>query len=153
MPIKVPTDAKIVRDRRLDFVRIVKLLYARAAKSAEAVKESLEAKEAEFAQGDLAMARLQPGGVTSAIDPKKFFSLAKEKKLTAAQQQSCCSINKEPLKEFFNEREIESISKTTGTRESSLTVETRPDVTIDIEGIETELVKLIESTEAVRKAA
>jgi hypothetical protein len=131
MPIKIPSEARVLGESRLSFIAVCRALADRAKSRIDDVKSRLQKEETAFARSDLAVAALRGGGSIAVIDPVALHKLVLAKKITIKEFLGCVTVRKEPLKEFLSEREIDSISKSDGEREPSLIVELKPGVTLD----------------------
>ena len=141
MPIRIPPDALIVRDRRLTFLKALSTLSADggfADVTKKAVKASMLAKGAKFAESDFVLARLQGGGGRTWIDPRKLHNLLANKTITLAEFLSAISVKVTALKPFLSDNEIDAISRTVGTEpvEPSLFPEWKTGVEIDPEKLQ-----------------
>jgi len=153
MPIRIPADAKIVRDHRLTLIRAIKILSTdRLQQLIKSVKDSLRERKAAYAESDLCLARLQGGGPVRYVDPRKVFkivtkgrgkakarasrSLAPSPFLTLKQFLNCCSISMEKLQQFIPADQIDALCYPPKPGEPALYVETRPGVEIHIDRLE-----------------
>jgi hypothetical protein len=137
--MKIPADAKIVRDERLTFLSILSLLAIEdgfADRLKADVKSALKAKGAEYGQSDFALGRLQGGGDKKAIDPKKFWAHVKSGKIKLADALKCISVKKKESLAFLSENEVDDISKKTGIAAPSLFAEFKDGISIDLVGVE-----------------
>ncbi len=149
MPIKVPADAKVVRDQRLSLIRVVKILAGRIKPTIDKVKADLKLKKAKFAESDLAIAVLRGADDVEVepepiefVDPKKLWALAGKGALTANDFFSVTHVNESKLSKLLLPQQIEAIkSSFTPTRgedddaAGALFVETKPTLAISEEAL------------------
>jgi hypothetical protein len=148
--IKIPDDATVVRDQRLDLIRAISTLHDRLIEPKDGpglksrVKETMKDKGAKFAQSDFVIAALRGGGTTrSYVDPRKLYKLVADGKLTTQQFLSVLSVRKEPLTEFLSGAEIDRLSSEGAPSETSLFTEFKPGVSFDVDQIAEALQALI----------
>ena len=99
------------------------------------------AKDASYAQSDLAVARMQDSS-RSVINPRKLHELVKARKLTIDQFLDAVSVRKEPLKEFLSGQEIEAISSDIDA-EPSLVTEFKPGIHVECQPLAEALVEAL----------
>jgi hypothetical protein len=135
--IKIPDDAAIVRDSRLDMIRAVNILQDRLIDGTDGLKNKVRSammnKSAIYAQSDLCIAALRAGAPRSPIDPAALYELVKAGKLTMPQFLSVVSVRKEPLKEFLSGAEIDRLSTAAEKPEPYLVTEFRDGVPVDLD--------------------
>lgn len=145
MAIRIPVDAHIVADQRLNLIRILSTLTAkktgRLDRLKAAVKKSMAAKDATFAESDLVVARLSSGGEEKCfVDPQLLYALVKSKRITIEQFLDVICVRSSLLPEILSGAEIEQISEpaeNAGDGDAgSLYTEFKADVKVDLDSIE-----------------
>lgn len=146
--MRIPKDAKIIRDGRLTLIRAVCTLYDQLVDADDGLKDQVKAvmtaKEVKYAQSDLVVARLQGGGDKSYVCPRMLFELMNQGTITIDQFVACIRVSAKPLEQFLSGEQIEAISKSAA-GSKSLVTEFKPDVKLD----ENQLAALL--TDAIEK--
>jgi hypothetical protein len=79
MPMRIPPDAKVIRDSRITLIRVISTLYDRLVNGDDGLKDKVKAtmreKDASFAESDLVIAALRAGSGKSTIDVYKLYRM------------------------------------------------------------------------------
>jgi hypothetical protein len=139
MPIRIPPEARVVRDARITTIRVISTLYDRVVKGdgglSARVKATLREKDAAYAESELVFAALRPGSTKGPIDAEKLYELVKDRKLTLKQFLACVSVRKEPLKEYLAGGVIDELCGRVDDPEPSLVTEFKEGVELDVDAI------------------
>jgi hypothetical protein len=156
MPMRVPPDARKIRDARLTAIRVIGTLYERVVKGADGlsarVKAAMREKDAAFAESDLVMAVLRPGSTRGPIDAHDLYELVKARKLTLKQFLGCVTVRKEPLEEFLAGGAIEELCAVIANPEPSLVTEFKEGVELDVEALAASLAEIVARAVPIKAA-
>lgn len=144
MPIRPPSDAKIITDNRITIIRVVSTLYdlivKRDSGASAKVKATMLDKDAPFVESTICIGALRPGNTKGPIDTQRAYDeLVKTKKITLEQFLGCCTVGKEALKEHVGEKQVTSLSTTIVDPSFTLTTEFKPGVELDFDELATSL--------------
>lgn len=148
MAIQVPTDAKIITDQSLDRIALLGALCKKKGRLDQLkakLREALAGKKAQFAESDLALARVKPIEPREFVNQHQLYKLVETKKLTFKQYQDCVCIRTSILRNYLSLNEIAAISApspTAGDEEgdAALYPEIKGGVSIDWEAVEQAMV-------------
>lgn len=154
--MRIPADAKTVRDSRVTLVRVITTLYERLVGGDDGLKAGVKAtmleKGASFAESDLVVAALRAGSAKGSIDPRKLHELVVAGTLTLAQFLDCVAVRKEPLKAFLAGGVIDTLTANGPAPEPSLVTEFKEGVELDVEAIAETLVAALARAVPITKA-
>ncbi len=155
MAIKIPEDAKIVKDSRLTAIAAIAVLVKfHIQKLKEDVKAAMKRRGVKFAESDFAVAHLRDGGNATYVDPAKLFKLtlaAGKRKLTVNEFFQCVRASRERVEEFLSPEEIDAVSVQAGEVDPRLYVELKLNAQVDFDAIEQAVAKAV--TVELSKAA
>ena len=151
--MRIPADAKVVRDSRINFIRAIKTLNDRLVDGDNGmtakVKASLQDKDAGFAESDYVVAALRAGAAKSAVNPRKLYKLVESGALKLNEFLDCITVRKEPLKEFLSGVAIEKLEDAPAAPATpQLITEWKEGVQLDVDSLAMELAKLIPAAAA-----
>jgi hypothetical protein len=142
--MRIPSDAKIIRDNRITLIRVISTLYDRLVNGDDGlktrVKQTMQDKGASFAESDLVVAALRAGAAKTSIDPRRLWSLVEAGQLQLSHFLDCISVVKTPLAKYLSGQTIDQITSKPSTEpEPMLFTEFKPGVELDVEQLSTAL--------------
>jgi hypothetical protein len=157
MAIRIPPDARIIRDSRLNLVRVIGTLNDRLVNGAQGLKARIKAamteKGAQFAESDLVLGALRPGSSSGDIEPHKLHELVKAGQLTMDQFLSSVSVRKTALTEYLSGATIALLSTRIHNPEAALFTEFKEGVELDVDELAISLAGAIAKTVPIKAGA
>jgi hypothetical protein len=147
MAIKIPEDAKVLKDSRLTAIAAIALVVKfHVQKLKEDVKAAMKRRGVKFAESDFAVAHLRDGGNATCIDTAKLFKLTTvpgKRKLTVNEFFQCVRASRERVEEFLSPEEIEAVSVQARESDSRLYTELMPNAAVNFDAIEQAVIKAV----------
>jgi hypothetical protein len=155
MPMRIPPDAKVIRDSRITLIRVISTLYDRLVNGDDGLKDKVKAtmreKDASFAESDLVIAALRAGSGKSTIDVYKLYRMVDAGELKLSQFLDCITVSKERLKEFLPGAIIDKLTiKGAAPAEPALFTEFKDGMEIDLDELATSLAGAIAKTVPIK---